>query len=313
MSVYLLFSISSTILILLFIYQFYNIKSVVAMEDISHRIGYQFELSGTYNIPTQATKLVSDLRKAINYSELKLYYQPILNSKREIVAMEALLRWDHPKHGFILPEKIIELAETNQLIDNLGEWVLKTACLQTVEWQRAGQHSLRMSVNVSPKQFLDQQFVSKVKNILIETNLEPKYLELEITENVNMLDIEYTLSTLHELKKLGVTITVDDFGTGYSSLEYIDQLPIDHLKIDKSFVMNMNTMDEKTQVIANTIISLAKNLNMKVVAEGVESIQQYKLLSENSCHMFQGYYFYKPLDPSDCIKVFENVNMVNQN
>jgi EAL domain-containing protein (putative c-di-GMP-specific phosphodiesterase class I) len=257
-------------------------------------------------------ELTIDLKQAIKKESLHLYYQPILNDREEIVAMEALLRWNHPNYGFISPETIIDLAERNGLIIELGEWILKTACYQAKQWQQDYHVEFSVSVNISPLQLMDPHYITKVEKLLKQINLHPKYLELEITERVKIFDLKNIRATLLKLKNLGVLISIDDFGTGYSSLEYIDQLPIDRIKIDKLFVMNIDPIDEKTHAIAKTVITLAEKLNLEVVAEGVESLYQFKLLAENACHRFQGYYFYKPLDPKDCTGVFTR-EMVTQN
>ncbi|MRG85718.1 putative bifunctional diguanylate cyclase/phosphodiesterase [Salinibacillus xinjiangensis] len=250
-------------------------------------------------------KLINDLRSAMKAEELYLVYQPILNSNEEMVAIEALLRWKHPRYHFISPEQIIKMAEENDLIFELGKWILQEACHFTKTIQE-DYPTMSLHINISPAQLTDGQFISTIKKVLTETKLHPSCLQIEITENLNVFDIEDSIKKLHQLKDLGLSIAVDDFGTGYSSLQYLHQLPVDRLKIDKSFVMNLNPEDGKAKAILSTIISLAGTLNMDVVAEGVETELQYTFLKEKGCHLFQGYYFYKPLQTNQIRQIIEN-------
>ncbi|MFC4401665.1 putative bifunctional diguanylate cyclase/phosphodiesterase [Gracilibacillus xinjiangensis] len=252
----------------------------------------------------QETPLAKELQTAIEMDQLLIVYQPILNQKKEIVAIESLLRWYHPLYQFISPEIIIKTAEKMNLIDVLGEWVLRKSCKQLVQWHQSG-YLPRINVNVSPLQFLDESLDSKIENILHETGLDSKYLELEITESKNMLEIENIVEKLNRLKRIGVSIAIDDFGTGYSSLEYLQQLPIDGIKIDKCFLKGLDLSDEKTFAIAKTIIYLADLLNLEIIAEGVETDIQYQFLVEQTCQKFQGFYFYQPMNKDDTLDAFK--------
>lgn len=234
------------------------------------------------------------LRHALDKNELILHYQPKVNLQTmQVVGMEALIRWESPEFGFVSPVKFIHLAEETGLILPIGEWVIKTACAQAVAWQKAGYGKLLMSVNLSARQFGQANLLDSIKNILAETGLEAQCLELELTESMVMNELATSLKLLHEIKALGIKISIDDFGTGYSSLSYLKQLPLDTLKIDKSFTDDIKHHTDRAPIV-QTIISLAKNLNLKIVAEGVESQEQVLYLQAHSCDEMQGYYFSKP-------------------
>ena len=245
------------------------------------------------------------LRQAIDNNEFFLCYQPQFNLLTEkLVAVEALVRWRHPVKGILLPIDFVPLAEETGLIIPIGEWVLREACRQCKSWQLKGLTPIRVAVNVSVQQFRHQNLVSLVKNVLIETDLDPKYLELEITESVIINNIE-TIRIITELKKLGVIITLDDFGTGYSSLGYLKLLPLDKLKIDKTFIDNIQTADDK-DVISEAIISIAKHMNLGVLAEGVETKNQVNFLKLHDCGEVQGLYFSRPLKNDELEKILVN-------
>lgn len=236
------------------------------------------------------------LRKGIVRNELELYYQPQVSLEtNNIVGVEALLRWIRPDQGMIPPCEFIPLAEETGLILPLGEWVLKEACLQSVQWEKQGLLPIRIAVNISAIQFQQNNFIEKVTETLFETKANPENIELEITESVAMGSIEETLSKLHSLKEMGFHIAMDDFGTGYSSLQYLNQYPIDHLKIDRSFISSLNT-SEKNVAIVKLIVLMAKGLNYKVIAEGVEDDSQKMFLQSIECDEYQGYLFSPPLD-----------------
>lgn len=249
--------------------------------------------------------LIQDLRKALANQELSLVYQPIVDKQRDIISIESLLRWQHPHHGFIPPEQIIQMARQGEFINQLGEWILKSACIQAAKWQKEILPTLGIAVNITPEQLTDPEFAKKVEKLLSDTELSANTLELEITEQVLIRDFKTTRMKLYQLKQLGVTISVDDFGTGYSSLGYIDKLPIDRIKIDKTFVMNINTGQEQTVLILKSIFDLAKKLGLEVLAEGVETYNQFSLLSTHYCQRFQGYYFYKPLHPNEITNLLD--------
>lgn len=247
--------------------------------------------------------LTNSLYHAQERHELIIYYQPQVCLKTEkIVAVEALLRWQHPELGMISPTVMIPLAEQTGLINPIGEWVLKTACWQNKTWQDMGLPHVRMAVNISATQFRNPILISQVKNILVETGLKPKHLELELTENIAINKSNHIVSALNGLKKLGVFISIDDFGTEYSSLSRLKMLPIDQIKMDKQFVDGI-TGSEKDQAIANTIILLGKNLGLNVIAEGVETEAQIKFLKENLCDTVQGFYYYRPMPAEEIEKV----------
>lgn len=250
------------------------------------------------------TKL-NELREAVNNKEFVLYYQPKIDIRtREIIGMEALIRWDSPKTGLIFPDKFIDLAEDAGLIFPIGEWVIKEACRQNKMWIDKGYKPRRVSVNISPRQFQYYNFIDTVYEALEETGLPPKYLGLEITESIAIYDIEHTMELLEELKALGVFIIMDDFGTGYSSLTYLNEMSIDELKIDRSFIAGLENK-EKNRAIANTIILLAKEFNILVTAEGVETRGQLDILEKLGCHKAQGYYFSKPIPAKEFEKLLD--------
>ncbi|MFP3919542.1 bifunctional diguanylate cyclase/phosphodiesterase [Lysinibacillus telephonicus] len=244
-------------------------------------------------------KLENDLYKAVQNKELHLYYQPQLNLKtKQLISMEALVRWKHPEKGLIPPADFIPLAEESGLIVPIGKWVLETACRQTMELQQLIQRPIKVAVNLSRKQLVQDNFVQIVENILEATKLAPEYLQLEITESMTM-NTKYVLPILHDLKKLGVSIALDDFGKGYSSLAYLRDLPIDCLKIDREFVKKV---DENAQEpLLDMIISMAKHLNLQVVAEGIEKMEQFNYLLNSECDAVQGFLISKPT-PFESIK-----------
>jgi diguanylate cyclase (GGDEF)-like protein len=239
-------------------------------------------------------RLETHLRKALELNELEVFYQPKINLyTKQIVGMEALIRWNSKALGFISPVNFIPLAEETGLIVPIGEWVLKTACAQAVAWQVAGLGSLQMAVNLSARQFGQKNLLKSITDILQETGLDPRQLELELTESMIMNDAEGAKKTLQSIKSLGINLSIDDFGTGYSSLSYLKNLPVDTLKIDKSFIDDIVLQSDEAPIVASIIV-LAKNLKLKVVAEGVETYEQVKYLSAHHCDEIQGYYFSKP-------------------
>jgi len=235
------------------------------------------------------------LQKAIENGELFLHYQPQIEGETfEIIGVEALVRWRHPELGVISPGKFIPIAEETGLIVPIGEWVLREACRQTKEWQDKGLPPIRVSVNLSSQQFERQDIVHTVSNILVDTGLSPKYLELEITETMTM-DADKAIETLKKLEAIGVQIAIDDFGTGYSSLNYLKRFSIHRLKIDQSFVKDIMANPNDASIVG-TIIAMAHRLGLKVIAEGVETKEQVDYLLNQECDELQGYYFSKPVE-----------------
>ena len=246
-------------------------------------------------------RLESDLRRAIDEEQFTLAYQPLVNlNTGKVVGVEALVRWHHPQRGLLPPGEFIPLTEENGLILQIGEWVLGAACRQNKAWQDAGLPPMMMSVNLSMRQFRQHQLADRIKSILEQSGMPPRYLELEITESMTS-DVEFAADTLSSLKELGVQISIDDFGTGYSSLISLKRFPIDKLKIDRAFVNDL-TQGGSDAAIVSTITSMAKNLKLKVTAEGVENDEQIKFLRERNCEEAQGFYFTKPIPAN----LFEN-------
>lgn len=242
--------------------------------------------------------LENALRKGIERNELTLFYQPQVSLKtNQIVGVEALLRWIRPEQGMVPPYEFIPIAEETGLILPLGDWVLQEACSQSVKWEKQG-ISVRIAVNISAMQFKQHNFIETITRILSETNAKPENIELEITESVAMGSIEDTLEKLHSLKEMGFHIAIDDFGTGYSSLQYLNQYPIDRLKVDRSFISSLNT-SEKNVAIVKLIVMMAKGLNFKVIAEGVEDKSQKTFLHSIDCDEMQGYLFSPPINKFD--------------
>lgn len=257
----------------------------------AHYRFYQEDMN--HSFPNEAL-MESHLRRAIEMEELSIHYQPQVDlNTGTINSFEALLRWNNRKFGFVTPAQFIPIAEESGLIIQIGEWVLHQVCLQLSEWQQKGFRTKRVAVNISPKQFKQEAFAHQIKQILDKYGVHPKALEVEITESA-MTNMRETLSVLNDLKEIGVVISIDDFGTGYSSLSYLKRYPIDIIKIDQSFIRDIET-DTKNAAIARTIIHLAHNLGMEVIAEGVEKLKQVDFLKEANCQKAQGFYFSRPV------------------
>jgi len=236
------------------------------------------------------------LQTAIKNNELSVHYQPKVDMlEGRLIGMEALVRWNHPELGTVSPAEFIPIAEESGIISAIGAWVLKEACSQTRAWQKQGLPKVMISVNLSARQFWQKDLAEQVAQILVESNLSPRYLELEITEGTFMHNAEETIKTLGELKNLGIKLSVDDFGTGYSSLAYLQQFPVDTLKVDRSFVTDV-TDNADSAAITRTIIFMAHSLGLSVIAEGVETPEQYAFLREHGCNQMQGYLFSPPVD-----------------
>jgi EAL domain-containing protein (putative c-di-GMP-specific phosphodiesterase class I) len=239
--------------------------------------------------------LETGLRRALDHNEFVLHYQPVVEfGTRKIVSVEALLHWQHPERGLLTPGTFIPLVEGSELIGPIGEWVLRTSCEQLRTWQATGFHELRITVNVAPRQLTETRFSRKLVRILRETGIKPACLALELTERILMRGMERVVPHLQALRNLGIQIDIDDFGAEYSSLNYLRQLPVTGLKIDRSFVHGITTNSEDASIVA-MIIDLAHSLKLRVVAEGVETLRQAALLQNRGCTEMQGYYFSPPL------------------
>jgi PAS domain S-box/diguanylate cyclase (GGDEF) domain len=269
----------------------------IAMYNAKEEIGNKFILFNNKMNQRILEKLniENGLRNALKNDEFVIHYQPQVDiSSKKIVGLEALIRWNHQAQGLVPPFKFIPVAEETGLIIEIGEWVLRKACEQFVIWKNNNIAPKRMSVNISAKQFEQNDFIDIVETIILETKMNPKYLELEITESVAMKNLDYTIKVINKLKKLDIKTSLDDFGTGFSSLNYLMRLPIDTLKIDKSFLDNIK-LNSSEELIAKTIIKLAKKMKLDVVAEGVETEEQLNFLKKEKCNTAQGYLFSKPI------------------
>ena len=239
--------------------------------------------------------LQQEMRDGLARSEFTLLFQPQVDLRTDrIFAVEALVRWRHPALGLLSPLKFIPLAEETGLIVPLGDWILHEACRRNKAWQDAGLPPLRISVNVSARQFKEKTLIDRVNNALRESGMAANHLELEITEGLIMQDVDQAIATMKELQHLGVQLAIDDFGTGYSSLNALKNFPVARLKIDKSFIKNLAS-DDRDKAVAAAVISLGQKLNLRVIAEGVETAEQLAILRENNCDEIQGYYFSKPV------------------
>ena len=241
--------------------------------------------------------LETGLRHALERNEFELYYQPQVDSASgRIVGVEALLRWRHPDLGFVPTNEVITLLEETGLIEPVGEWILHTACAQAKRWLDDGLPPLRMSVNLSARQFKQADLAERIQRILAEVGLDPALgrLDLELTESMIMQDAEMTLGTLHKLNAIGVKLSIDDFGTGYSSLSYLRRFPIHTLKIDQSFTRDLGKSDDAAAIVT-AILGLARGLKLSVIAEGVETQEQLDILRDLGCEVYQGYLFSRPV------------------
>ena len=259
------------------------------------RNNYQFFISEMNTRAVERLIIENNLRLGLEKQQFILYYQPKVNlNTGHITGAEALLRWQHDEWGEVVPDIFVPVAEDSGLIVPIGRWVLRQACKQAKSWQDAGLQSITIAVNISAQEFLQKDFVEGVRAVLIETRLAAHFLELEITESVLMRDAECSKNILQQLKKMGIKLAVDDFGTGYSSLSYLQRFPIDVLKIDQSFVQNIESAKDDG-IIVSAIISMGNSLKLKVVAEGVETPSQLAFLKARHCEEGQGYFFSHPL------------------
>ncbi|WP_223701184.1 sensor domain-containing protein [Sutcliffiella deserti] len=266
--------------------------------------GYQFFTGEMKDVFYQKMLIEKELRPALDRQEFELHYQPKQHiSKKEIHGVEALVRWKNDKLGTVSPADFIPIAEETGLILPLGEWILHTACLQNKKWQTEGYSPLQVCVNISMRQIAEKDFVDKVLHILEITELEPQYLDLEITESIAMADQQSVIDKLAALRNIGITIAMDDFGTGYSSLSYINKYPLDAVKIDQSFIRNIHQSDENKGIV-KSILAIAQQLKLKVIAEGIECKEELEFLNKEKCHYAQGYYISRPLPANEVEKLF---------
>ncbi|MFJ7934737.1 EAL domain-containing protein [Sporosarcina sp. NPDC096371] len=273
-----------------------RIKADTAMFQAKKQGKNQYVLYSDALDPKSHAKILleASLRKAIDSGEMVLYYQPKIDIKKNsMIGVEALVRWNHPELGMLSPSEFVPLAEETGLITQIDEWVLRTACQQNKKWQSMGIPPFSVAINLSSYQFASNTLPDLVQSVLTDTGLKPEFVELEITETMTM-DVEHAIPTLKELKKLGVKISIDDFGTGYSSMSYLTKFPIDRLKVDRSFIWNIEKSVSDTNIVI-TIIRMAQNLGLKVIAEGVENEKQLQFLREHGCDEVQGFIFSEPL------------------
>jgi len=251
----------------------------------------------------------NDLRRAIEASEFELHYQPQYDLRTgRLAALEALIRWNHPEHGRIAPDRFIPVAEETLLIIPIGSWVIREACRQSAQWIARGLSPVRIAVNVSAMQFTQLNLAQTVEQALKDNNLSPELLEIEITESVILKDKEEVRKNLAALKQMGVLTTIDDFGTGYSSITYLRQMPLDCLKIDKSFIKDLASDEataKKTKNLMKAFVALARNLNLTLVAEGIENTDQREFVSTIGCEIGQGFLFSPPLPAREITAVLE--------
>lgn len=286
-----------------------------AMYNAKARGGNQYQLfdNTMYTTAVELIRLEGELKHAVEREEWLIHYQPIFSlANDKLVGAEALVRWRHPQRGILSPKEFIGTAEDTGLIVPIGEFVLRTACLQAKAWREAGQPRFWVSVNLSGRQFHDQNLVDTVKHILSETGLSNDGLQLEITESVAMRNLEQTISLMTSFAKLGITISLDDFGTGHSSLSYLKQFPLKVLKIDKSFIQDIQS-NKKNESLVLAIISLARSLDLEVVAEGVEKDEQLRFLRSRECSSAQGFLLSHPLPAEELTRVLISSNTIYKN
>ncbi len=269
------------------------------------RLGFQFYSQSMNELSARKLELANDLRKAVDRGEFRLFYQPKVDVKtRSLIGAEALVRWQHPTKGLLGPAEFIPLAEETGLIRPLGEWVLLTACQHVSSWLQSGLAAVPVAVNLSTVQFRQQNLLEIISRILCETSLEPRYLELEITESMIMQDQEVVAATLRSLREFGLRISIDDFGTGYSSLSRLKRFTLDALKVDRSFVLELaDNPDDKA--ITRAIVAMAHSLELKVIAEGVETEQQFNFLKSLGCDEIQGYLFGRPMPVEEFCRLLD--------
>jgi EAL domain-containing protein (putative c-di-GMP-specific phosphodiesterase class I) len=269
---------------------------------------YQFFHEGMALKAKKRLEMETYMFLASSKNELLLYYQPVNDvTSGKLIGAEALLRWNSPVLGFLPPADFISLAEENGMINQFGEWALRTACRQHKSWQEQGMGNLTIAVNLSGLQFHQSMFVVMVANIIQEYSINPSFITFELTETMLMSDTENMLKKLKELKRIGIKLSIDDFGTGYSSLRYLNRFPLDTLKIDRSFVKDLPESSDASAIV-NAVLALAKALKLKTIAEGVETEQQLEFLQKTTCNAVQGYFFAKPLPVAEFQDYWKRTN-----
>jgi EAL domain-containing protein (putative c-di-GMP-specific phosphodiesterase class I) len=250
--------------------------------------------------------LENELRTALEQNQLKLYYQPQVNiHTHKITGVEALLRWEHEQYGSISPAQFIPLAEDSGLIIPIGKWVLQTACAQIKQWEDIIDDDFSLAINLSPRQFLEQDVLTLLKDALKKEGVSAKHLKLEITEGVFVAEKSNVGETLSEFREMGGTVSIDDFGTGYSSLSYLNRIPVDQVKIDRHFIQDM-TKTDRGCCLTKAIISMANDMSLDVIAEGVENEEQLTILKSQHCNKIQGYYFSPAIKASEITAILQN-------
>lgn len=278
-------------------------KADAAMYEVKEkgRNGYVIYSEVYDHCLIERNSLETDLRMALNNHELSLFYQPQIQlSSNQVSGVEALLRWRHPKRGLISPATFVPIAEESGLIVSIGEWVLLEACRQHAEWVKQGLPHLRIAINVSAIQFRQKDYCERVKKIIENTGIDPKYIELELTESVVMSNPLQAVTLLNELRSLGIKLAIDDFGTGHSSLSYLTRFPIDKIKIDQSFIRNIQDIPTNAAIV-RAIIAMGGSLGLEMIAEGVETIDELECIKNHHCQEVQGYHFSRPI-PADEFK-----------
>lgn len=289
-----------------------NAEIAMGQVDVGSKCNYRFFNAGMNDAGKDRLVLEQALHRALQQKEFELHYQPQYDARKgRIIGVEALLRWQLPDGTRVSPADFIPLLEETGLIVPVGEWVLRAACAQNLEWQRAGHPPIKVAVNLSAIQFRQSDLLAMVKRALDETGLHQDYLELEITENVAMHNEESVIATLAQLRRMGISLAIDDFGTGYSSLSYLRRFPVNKLKVDRSFINDITEMEPSSPIV-KAIVSLARNLGLGVIAEGVETPEQVGFLLSCDCTETQGYLFGRPVPPEEVWGLFGEDGRMNE-
>ena len=284
-------------------------NAVAATARTSQREPIAFYSPQAHVEAQQRFTLAHELRTATIKNQFELHYQPVIDIHgRKVVGAEALVRWRHPERGLIPPGLFIPTAEQSGLIDDIGMWVLREACVQVARWKAEKMPLLTVAINVSARQFLDPRLLDTLRGTIEEVGISPEALEIELTESAALVDYEHTRATFARLRDLGVAVAIDDFGTGYASMSYLRKLPFSKLKIDREFVSHVDSK-ESEQAICNSMIALGRGLGLTVLAEGVERDEEVRYLTEQGCDLFQGYYFARPTPASEMSEVLADLEM----